>query len=216
MKQVLLVLLLSTCAYMATAQQLFIEAFSGYNRTAYQELETDQSNYIPLGFRLAGGLEHIQIGGEYRRHITNPSFSFSDDLFKTEYEETYYGALIRGNFSSLPAYRFGLVLKAGAGYYNATERTYQDGALLDGFTIEYDKAFGWNAGIGISAPIAGLVHWEIGYQFNSVKREIPTPVNSPTLNMSYHSLQLGLSLNLVFGNTAKRCRRVISSSGGRR
>lgn len=195
------------------AQQLFFETFSGYNITAYEELEENQG-YVPLGFRLAGGLEHVQIGGEYRRNITNPAFQVLDSPIRTEFEETYYGALLRGNVSTLPAYRFGLILKAGAGYYNGKKLTYENDQLITENTIEFDKAFGWNAGLGISAPIASLVHWEIGYQYNSVKRDALLGGTSKQ-NLSYHSFQVGLSLNLVFGNTAKRCRRVISSKRGR-
>lgn len=213
MKQLMLVLTVFVCLQ-ANGQQLFFETFSGYNMTAYENVGDGNEGYVPLGFRLAGGLEHVQIGGEYRRNITNPSFQVGDSPFKTEFEETYYGALLRGNVSTLPAYRFGLIIKAGAGYYQGKEMTFENNILISENTIEFDKTFGWNAGLGISAPIAGLVHWEIGYQFNSVKRDIPGSI-SEKLNMSYHSFQMGLSLNLVFGNTAKRCRRVISSKRGR-
>jgi len=213
MKQLMLILTVFACLQV-NAQQLFFEAFSGYNITAYESFGEENEGYVPLGFRIAGGLEHVQIGGEYRRNITNPKFQLTDSPFRTEVEETYYGAVLRGNLSKLPAYRFGLILKAGAGYYQGKEMTYENDALIAENTINYDKTFGWNAGIGISAPIASLVHWEIGYQFNSVNRDIPG-TGSVQQNMSYHSFQMGLSLNLVFGNTAKRCRRVISSTRGR-
>ncbi len=212
MKQLTLILAVFACLQV-NAQQLFFEAFSGYNMTAYETLGDGNEGYVPLGFRLAGGLEHVQIGGEYRRNITNPRFQVGDSPFRTEFEETYYGALLRGNVSTLPAYRFGLIIKAGAGYYQGKQLEYEDNLLLTESTIEYDKTFGWNAGLGISAPIAGIVHWEIGYQFNSVNRELPGLAEKQ--DMSYHSFQMGLSVNLVFGNTAKRCRRVISSKRGR-
>jgi len=201
MKQLMLILTVLACTQV-NAQQLFFEAFSGYNITAYESFGEENEGYVPLGFRVAGGLEHVQIGGEYRRNITNPSFQLTDSPFKTEIEETYYGAVLRGNLSKLPAYRFGLILKAGAGYYQGKELYYAENILIPENTVEYDKT------------IASLVHWEIGYQFNSVNRDIPGP-GSVQQNMSYHSFQMGLSLNLVFGNTAKRCRRVISSTRGR-
>ncbi len=212
MKQLTLILAVFACLQV-NAQQLFFEAFSGYNMTTYEDFGNSNEGYVPLGFRLAGGLEHVQIGGEYRRNISNPGFQLGDNPVRTEIEETYYGALLRGNVSTLPAYRFGLIIKAGAGYYNGKRLIYENEVLLTGSTLEFDKTFGWNAGLGISAPIASLIHWEIGYQFNSVNREI-SGIGSK-VNMSYHSFQMGLSLNLVFGNTAKRCRRVISSKRGR-
>lgn len=213
MKQLMLVLMVSAC-FQLNAQQLFFEAFSGYNMTAYENVTGGNQGYVPLGFRIAGGLEHVQIGGEYRRNITNPSFQVLDSPFTTEYEETYYGALLRGNVSTLPAYRFGLIIKAGAGYYQGKEMTFENDVLISGNTIEFDKTFGWNAGIGISAPIASLVHWEIGYQYNAVSRDV-IGITGEKQNFGYHSFQMGLSLNLVFGNTAKKCRRVISSKRGR-
>ena len=208
MKQLTLILAVCACLQV-NAQQLFFEAFSGYNMTAYENFGEGNQGYVPMGFRLAGGLEHLQIGGEYRRNISNPTFQIADSPIRTEVEETYYGAFLRGNLSTLPAYRFGLIIKAGAGYYQGRLLTYENDLIVSESSVDLDKAFGWNAGLGISAPIAGLVHWEIGYQFNAVSREIPGIREKN--NMSYHSFQLGLSVNLVFGNTAKRCRRVISS-----
>ncbi len=213
MKQLMLILTVLACLQ-GNAQQLFFEAFSGYNITAYETVIGDNQGYVPLGFRVAGGLEHLQIGGEYRRNITNPSFQTGDSPFRTEFEETYYGALLRGNISSLPAYRFGLIIKAGAGYYQGKEMTFENNILVTDNTIEFDKIFGWNAGLGISAPIASLVHWEIGYQYNAVNRDSPGSTTEKQ-RFGYHSFQMGLSLNLVFGNTAKKCRRVISSKRGR-
>ena len=88
--------------------------------------------------------------------------------------------------------------------------TFENDVLLAENTIDHDKTFGWNAGLGISAPIASLVHWEIGYQYNAVSRDV-LGITGEEQSFSYHSFQMGLSLNLVFGNTAKKCRRVISS-----
>ena len=129
---------------------------------------------------------------------------------REEFEETYYGGFLRVNTSSLPAYRFGLIIKAGAGYYNTKRMLYAlpSEVLENGSTIDYGKKLGFNAGLGISAPIYTLLHWEIGYQFNAVQRDEMT---LPEHKGYYHSFQMGLSLNLVFGNVAKRCRRVIHS-----
>jgi len=221
MKKLSLFIAVLLCGNLAFSQQLFVEAFSGYNLTAYDLQEYDPTGYVPIGFRVAGGHEHVQLGVEYRQNITNPEFTFEGGdplvpILREEFEETYIGGFIRGNLSSLPAYRFGLVLKAGAGYYNTKRSVYDlpSDVLQREATFEYDKKLGYNVGIGISAPIWTLLHWEIGYQFNAVERDEVMAQSIPGYKAYYHSFQMGLSLNMVFGNTAKKCRRVISS--GRR
>ncbi|MEL6866015.1 MAG: hypothetical protein AAFP19_16430 [Bacteroidota bacterium] len=209
-----------------SAQQLFFETYSGYNLTSYdlEEFE-DSEGYVPIGFRLAGGFERVQFGLEYNRNITDASFTSSDpstgtDLFRTQFVNSYYGGLVRVNFSSLPAYRFGLVLKGGAGRYDTQVETYElpNESLRDP-VVEYEPELGFNFGIGISSPIYTLLHWEIGYMYNLVKYA-ETTTGAPSYQGNFHSIQIGLSLNLVFGNTAKRCRQVYkndrSSRGWRR
>ncbi|MEM9819481.1 MAG: hypothetical protein AAF985_00355 [Bacteroidota bacterium] len=220
MKQLTLTLFTIVLSLGLHGQQLFFEGFSGYNRTAYNLSEYNSAQgYVPLGFRIAGGFERIQLGAEYRRQITNPAFTFTnptngEDFRREEFVETYYGALLRANISSLPAYRFGLVLKAGAGFYNTTRQLYAlpEEIIISDETFEYDRRLGFNAGIGVSAPIYTLLHWEIGYQFNFVDRDEQLTRAIPEYQAYYHSFQMGLSLNLVFGNVAKKCRRVITSS----
>ena len=204
------------------AQQLFFETYSGYALTAYEIPEFNESQgFVPVGFRVAGGLEHVQLGVEYQRNITNPSFIMVDDVTKIEtreeFEKSYFGGLLRANISSLPAYRFGFVVKAGAGKYNVSRRVYENpGESQLGDAIEYTPNWGFKAGIGISSPIYTLLHWEIGYQFNAIKWDGMQDMGVPDYNGYYHSIELGLSLNLVFGNVAKRCRRVIESGGNGR
>ncbi len=208
-KAQLLFVFLFTISFL-NAQQLMLEIYSGVNATAYEPKQYDETQWhVPIGIRLAGGHEHVQIGVEYRQNITHPAFA--TELIKEEFDETYKGLFLRGNFSSLPAYRFGLVLKAGAGYYEASQNIYAIPGDALSASVDYDRTLGYNGGIGISSPIHTLLHWEIGYQFNYVDR--PEVLNtSASYNASYHSFQMGLSLNLVFGNTAKKCRRVISGN----
>ena len=210
----LIVLLIAGIAFTSLqAQQLFLEVFSGYNRTNYTfDTETETKGYVPIGLRLAGGLEHFQLGVEYHTDITHPEYSVTNDLgeefAKTQFINKYYGGLLRINASSLPAYRFGLIFKLGAGMYQVNHETRAlEGDVLIGDVVEYDPTFGFNGGIGISAPIYTLLHWEIGYMYHHVKFE----PEAPQLNYtgSYHSFQVGLSLNLVFGNTAETCKRLI-------
>lgn len=213
-KATLTTLFISTFLLYCNAQQLFFEVYSGINATAYAPTQYEQTQwYPPIGVRVAGGHEHVQVGLEYRKNIGHPAFDLG--AVKTEFEESYQGLFLRGNFSSLPAYRFGLVLKAGAGYYEARQNNYSipGEALSQKFDLE--RQLGYNAGIGISAPIYTLLHWEIGYQFNFVERPEALAPDS-NFQASYHSFQMGLSLNLVFGNTAKKCRRVIGGNRSKR
>lgn len=204
-------------AFAVQAQQLFFEAYSGYNLTKYDhDIYSKSVGYIPLGFKIAGGHEHVQLGFDYRQHITNPEFELSEPLpVRHEFEETFYGAFLRGNISSLPAYRFGLIGMVGAGYYKPTRQTYllEDDVIQS--ELEYDKKVGYNFYLGVSAPIFAQLHWELGYQYNITEREDLGKTEKYKAN--YHHIHVGLSGNFVFGNTQKRCRRVISSSGkGRR
>ncbi|MEO1628514.1 MAG: hypothetical protein AAFV25_25430 [Bacteroidota bacterium] len=210
MKKLSVIAIACLFAFPVLGQQLFFEAFSGYNLTNYNlEGFDDQEGYIPLGFRLAGGFEHIQFGAEYHRDITNATFDQGD--FKTEFTNEYYGGLVRANFSSLPAYRFGLVLKAGAGLYNTSrQRLSVPASDPIGEAVEYDPQFGFNAGIGFSSPIHTIVHWEMGYMFHYVKFD-PLQAGAPGYDGFYHSFQAGFSINLVFGNVAKACRSVIKT-----
>ncbi len=197
-------------SFLVSAQQLMFEVFSGVNSTAYDLPEYNEAQwYVPIGIRLAGGHEHVQLGAEYRQNITHPAFELND--YKDEFEETYKGLFLRGNFSSLPAYRFGLVLKAGMGYYETTNNYYILPSEILDLKTDIERQLGYNLSIGVSSPIYTILHWEIGYQFNYVNRP-ETSLIPNAYNASYHSFQMGLSLNLVFGNTAKKCRRVISSN----
>lgn len=216
MKKLFLTLFVLSFGVSLSAQQLFVEIFSGYNKTAFElEKYSESVHFFPIGGRLAGGLEHAQIGVEYRQNLSNPEFIFKNtdkpakEIQKDEFDMQYYGLFLRGNVSKIPAYRFGLIIKAGAGYYNHTLKQHN---LITNQTIEhaYDKIMGFNAGIGVSSPIYALLHWEIGYQFNMVRHPEEGPYEA--YNAFYHSLQVGLSMNFVFGNTAKRCRRVLHSS----
>ena len=208
------------------AQQLFVEAFSGGGRTVYElrPYSDDPSWLVPVGARIGGGLEHAQIGVEYHQTVYHPNFDIPNDLqFPTdfvrreEYEQTYYGLFLRGNLSSLPAYRFGLIFKGGVGYYTSTLNQFSLPNESLQTTVELDRKLGYNGGIGISSPIFQQLHWEIGYRFHYVERDpILALGQAQILRTSYHTFEIGLSGNFVFGNTEKRCRRVMSSYRGRR
>jgi len=227
MKKLLFPLAMLFFALNIQSQQLFFEVSSGYNLTAYEGTAySEAAGYVPIRARLAGGFEHVQLGVEYSMDITRPEFDLIDfdsgDLIaRQEFENSYYGLFVRGNLSSLPAYRFGVVLSGGVGFYNTDpmQVTLPDNIAIDKSDfLNIDQALGYNFRVGISSPIYMNLHWEIGYQFNYVNYE--KDVNDILLLESfqpyYHSIQAGLSLNLVFGNVEKACRRVMSGNRSKR
>lgn len=210
---------ISTCAlfllFDCQSQNLHLYSWSGYNRTAYSlsNLNSTES-FLSYGGRLAFGLEKFQIGAEYETHLTHPSFITTDQdnnpLRKDQISNTYYGALFRFNSAKVPAYRLGLILKLGAGLHETKHIIYDlpDDIILDEI-IYPDKYLGVNASIGISAPIYRYFHWELHYQFDYSKR--PRAGGLEEYNALHHSLQLGISLNFVFGEAARRSKKVLES-----
>ncbi len=179
-----------------TAQQLMIEVFSAYNITAYDHEQLSKESYYPLGARIAGGHEYVQVGLEYRQNLTTPDFTIKNasdqDIYKVEYDEMYYGALLRVNISSLPVYRAGIVLKGGVGYYTYTQKS-TDLSSNAAHELEFDKKLGYNAGVGLSLPIYGEIHWELGWQYNIISRDAneEVPYQLAAHQANYHSIQLG-------------------------
>lgn len=202
------------------AQQLFFEVSSGYNITAYEGVDyAESAGYVPIRVRLAGGFEHVQLGVEFDTDITRPEFDFFDETTnelagRQDFENKYYGLFVRGNLSSLPAYRFGVILSAGAGLYNSDPKyiSLPDGEEVVDLGLE--PTLGYNFRVGISSPIYTLLHWELGYQFNymNYEKDADGILLMQEFQPYYHSIQAGLSLNLVFGNVEKKCRRVMSSN----
>ena len=212
-KLIVMAALCLTSLSVLTAQQLFFEAHSGYGFTDFDLPAVQQGNFVPLGFRVAGGFHHFQFGGEYSTWLKSAELetSIQDLDFRTDFKQSYLGGFARVNISSLPAYRTGLVLRFGAGIYNMEQETVSlpDELIVDP-KFKYDSQFGFSGGIGVSAPIYTLLHWEIGYTFHYVKWD--EQVNVPkAYNGFSHVINIGLSLNLVFGNVAKSCKRVIKT-----
>lgn len=227
MKKHLFPLVFILFALHTQAQQLFFEVSSGYNLTAYEgSTYSEAAGYVPIRARVAGGFEHIQLGLEYSMDITRPEFDIVDfdtgNVYaRQEFENSYYGAFVRANLSSLPAYRFGVILSAGAGLYNTDpmQISVPDNIAIDKSEfLNIDQAFGYNVRVGISSPIYMNLHWEIGYQFNYVnyEKDVNDLLLAEAFQPYYHSIQAGLSLNLVFGNVEKACRRVMSGNRSRR
>ena len=196
-------------------QNLHLTSWLGYNRTAYNltGFESAQS-YLTYGGLVAFGKEKFMFGAEYETQLTDPSFEIKDQndivIQKDQFSTTYYGGLIRFNTAKVPAYRLGLILKAGVGVYDIQKNVFAlpDDKLTE--TITYpNKVLGLNASIGFSAPIYRFFHWELHYQFNYANR--PELDNIPSYNAIHHSIRLGLSLNFVFGEAARRSKKVLES-----
>ncbi|RMG80364.1 MAG: hypothetical protein D6714_14795 [Bacteroidetes bacterium] len=186
------------------AQQLFIEVYSGIHRTAFDtKIYPEQDWYAPIGLRLAGGAEHIQIGGEYRRDLSAAAFEFNNGS-REEISSSYYGGFLRANLGRYPAFGFGVIIKAGVGMYDYQHDFYaQSGSASPDRTLNYDPEFGFNGGIGVSIPIPNALHLEVGYQFNYVQRPEFEP-GIPGFKSNFHAIQAGLSWNFVFGDAARR------------
>lgn len=201
MKQTLatLCILFSVTAVMY-GQQLYLEVFSAYNRTAYDPgLFREKIAYLTAGGRLAAGADHFQLGAEVRSNLTNPSFNQPDR--EEEHLESYYGAFIRSKISRYPAMRFGLVLRAGAGVHQFETR-FKDFPVA---SVKYDPVIGFNGGVGFSIPLVRTLMLELGYTYNYVNRpEFTGPgIIIQSFNSTYHAVQAGISLNLVFGKRAR-------------
>ncbi len=206
------VIILCSCLFIglqAHSQQFFMEIFSGYNIVNYDHPDYETESYAdaghsPLGIRIAGGHEYVQLGFEYRQNLTNPEFEFEKfPGLSTSLKETFYGGFLRVNISSLPVYRTGLILKGGAGYYTYT----QDFDVLGSTqSYEFDKKLGFHGGIGVSGPIYANLHFELGYSYHFIERDpidaeffngaAPAP-GAEGYNGNYHSIQFGLSANLM-------------------
>jgi len=200
------------------SQHFHLELFSGYNIPNYDQPDYEIEDYsesaaIPMGVRIAGGHEYVQLGVEYRQNLTNSTFTF-DQLpgISTTLDETFYGAFLRVNISSIPIYRAGIVLKGGAGYYNY-KQTINGLTDINGAntTIEhtFDKKLGYHGGIGLSGPIYMNLHLELGYSYHFVDRD-PLELSGlgafPGANgykAGYHSITAGLSINLMVTEKAR-------------
>ena len=181
-----------------------LELFSGANITAYDsDVFTDNDLYIPIGFRIAGGLPNVQLGAEYHRDITSASFETTvlGETNTVDFENSYYGGFIRANISPNPAYAFGIVFKAGVGIYDVSSVTKLGDKEIG--TIDFDGQLGFNGGLGFSIPIAEQFHLEAGYMYNFVKREFENNL-ATDYDAHHHSLQLGFSYNFLFGESARR------------
>ncbi len=189
-------------------QNLLLETYGGFNRTNYKDEErSGNQDFYTYGARVAGGLAHIQIGAELERSLTGAEFNLQEGNRREIYRSDYAGAFLRVKLSSLPAHRFGLVLKAGAGFYDTeVELQFPDNPSLNIQGSYPEKALGYHFGIGISSPLYRTILWSLTYQFNGLKRESldlgGTPL--PAYDANHHSLQLGLSVNLVFGEARRR------------
>ena len=188
------------------AQQLYLEPFLGRNTTNFdgQAYGSNPQNNFVYGARIAAGADHLQVGAEYHRYLSKPKWDISspatgDKIGQHEFQTVYYGAFLRTKIAKYPALRFGLKLQAGAGYYN-TERI--SDVPGEPAVVKFDQKIGFNGGLGFSIPTTDWVMIELGYAYHYVEYDKTSSANG--FNGSYHSIQAGLSLNLVFGKRARQ------------
>jgi len=194
--------------FISQAQQLYFEGFGTYNRTSYScptpaIILCNVDKYFGVGGRLAGGMDYLQIGTEYRTNLSNPTFATSDRDTIASFSESYLGAFIRTKISRYPAMRFGLVLRAGAGFYNSTSNLEIQSVKS---SKKYRSILGYNGGIGVSIPAFHRTMVELGYTFNYLRRPDGL-AEIPEHRAAYHMFSAGISLNLVFGKKAEQYER---------
>lgn len=204
-----------------SAQHLHFATWSALNRTMYDLSKySNNGSFVTYGGRIAFGHQNFQIGAEYESNLTNPIFDISDDdgniAQREDFDYTYYGALFRINSAKIPAYRTGLILKLGGGLYDSKLNISEmpNNKLIE--SVDYPENFlGINGGIGLSSPLYKVIHWEIFYQFNYAKiPELETTASiNPEFTAIHHSLQVGVSLNFVFGEAARRAKEVLKAKG---
>ncbi len=206
MSKILIIITVVITPVALSAQQFYLEAFTGRNLSNFSEdpYQNNNNSFTPIGGRFAAGADHFQIGAEYNQSLTNPNWSIKDDttddlLGRHEFSTVYYGAFFRTKICKYPARRFGLTLMAGAGYFDTERKSTVPGETP---SLNYDNSLGYNGGIGVSIPTVRGLMIELAYHYYYVVYE--KTASLPQLNGHFHSLQLGLSLNLVFGKRATK------------
>lgn len=206
MKHLLFVFFLLWMSQCLLAQHVHLQTYTAFNRTAYTltDLRTPD-NYYTYGARLAVGLPKLQIGGEFERQFNDPTFLLDSLAQKERFNSTYYAGFLRWNISRYPAHRFGLVIKAGAGIQNTIKQVFDTTGTTLIESIDYPNPVPvFHAGVGFSMPIYRQIHFDLHYQFNYAAR--PSLQDVPAYTAAYHSIQIGISINLVFGKALEKAK----------
>ncbi len=161
-----------------------------------------------MGGRFAVGADHLQIGVEYNQHLTDPNWVIKEATTGAELGEhiintTYYGLFLRSKISKYPARRFGVTLMAGSGFFDTNRTSNVPGDLA---SLQYDSTLGFTGGIGVSAPLVKMVMLEFGYHYYFVGYKETEELAE--LNGGFHSVQLGVSFNFVFGKRAEKYKAI--------
>lgn len=182
------------------AQLFFGGIRSGYKAAVF----TPNPTGLSLGGRLAVGFDHVQLGVESEALSLDLTRSGTDLDTIYGIASSYRGLLVRANFSSVPAYRLGVVTKIGFGQFADTFEQQINGESI---SIDYpERIWGGNVGLGLSGRILKTFHWEFMYQLGYHKR--------PALAVEQwrieahqaweHTFQFGLSINLVVGRAKRK------------
>ena len=204
-----LVAILISGSCMLFSQQLYLQPFAARNITKYDvsPFSDRPQGHFSWGVRLAAGIDHLQLGGEYHQNFTDPKWIESDEqgteLGETRFENSFYGVFLRSKVCRYPAKRFGIVLRGGIGLHDSKRITTVPGNSPE---ASYDQTVGYNGGIDLSFPVAFRVMIELGYAYYHVNFDEIDPLVK--LRGSYHSIQAGMSLNLVFGKRAEEYKKI--------
>lgn len=198
------------------AQYVYADIFGALQTTRYDFPYDGDVRYLSYGARLAAGWHKLQLGVEYQQQLSDPTLDLGvNNLpFGTDtYDEQFFGFFLRSKLARYPAARSGVVLMAGAGVYD-TQVTFEEAAGTLKVAHAYDKYIGLNGGLGLSFPIGKFVMLETAYRIYYAERPaIPNFRDSYTA--TYHSVQLGLSYNLVFGSVRDRYEEILQNKYGK-
>lgn len=211
----LLWLLFMVCTVNSYGQNFHAQLYFSNLRPNYKApILSNLIRGVGLGGNLAIGTNRYQIGIESEEQ--SAFLPFFGDIPDTSFQiqTSSFGGFIRANFSSIPAYRLGLVAQVGMRYFK--DEINRQFAEAPDFSIAYpNKIRGWSAGIGFSGPIKKQFHWEFMYRFSYYQRPEITvqELIIPKHNVWQHALQFGISLNLVWGKAKREGDEMIKGRG---
>lgn len=215
MKKCLVIILGILCGMDLFGQQLHFQVFyapmrPNYNTTLFDNIR----NGGVWGGKFALGTNRIQLGIESENAFSVPSILGEIPDTSYQIDNTFIGGFIRANFSSIPAYRLGVVTKIGIGYFE--DKGTQEIVNQENFTFSYpDKILGFNAGIGLSGPIKKQFHWEFMYQLSFHQRPeiVMEDLIIPKHNAWQNAFQFGISMNFIWGKAKREAEAMISGRG---
>lgn len=198
-----------------SAQNLHAQLDFSTLRAAYKTpIFKNVINGGKLSGQLAIGFNHLQLGVESNVGIATESFLAAKPDTTFQINTAFSGVFLRANFSSIPAYRLGLVAKIGIGWTD--EEAVRVIVNQEDAVLPYSgKVVGINTGIGLSGPIQKRFHWEFMYQLGYHQRPelVSEGLTIPKHNAWEHNFKFGVSFNVIWGKTKREADAMISGRG---